>query len=155
MGGSVNASGNRGNQRVPPGIYGRQTDNPLPPRNPHNILVGDPTSEWDRPTMNGNGWGRVGRGGFNPQQYMSRFGPYNTTRDAITNPGSVAASQGALTRSGVTAPGSVTGATASPANANPKSPTSSTSRHLTGEMGGRGSTYAQQLVNALRARAGG
>lgn len=70
-------------------------------------------------------------------------------REAITNPGSVAASQGAQTSSGITAPGAVTGAPASPTGADPHAPQNA---YQPGTAGTDRRGHAQQLIQALRAR---
>ena len=72
--------------------------------------------------------------------------------EAITNPGSLAASQGAQTPSGITAPGSGTGAPAAPTGANPHAPTSG---QMAGPQGRGNNSHVQQLIQALRQRGGG
>lgn len=96
-------------------------------------------------TSQGNPW----QGGL--QALRDRFTRGNPS-EAITNPGSLAASQGAPTSSGITAPGAATGAPASPTNANPHAPTSGQGM---GAQGRGNTSHAQQLIQALRSRAGG
>lgn len=91
-----------------------------------------------------NPWGNAqanamfDRGGFNPQ-------------GAITNPGSLAASQGAPTSSGITAPGAVTGAPATPQGGNPQAPTDAPPSGTIGTNNPSASpSRAQALIQALR-----
>ena len=84
------------------------------------------------------------------QQRMNQW--TNPGAQAVTNPGSPAASHGAPTPTGITAPGDPTGATASPANANPHANQPATT---TPNQPGRGGHYGRQLIQALRNRSGG
>lgn len=152
--------GGRGNQAVPPGhsqaALDRAPDLSRFQAPSMGRVMNPGTSQqinWEdimarfRPGQSSGGGG----GQSNPWQgglaaMRDRF--TNPNAQAVTNPGSMAASQGAQTSSGITAPGDSTGSTASPTNANPRSGPQQ------GRPTGRGAGYAQQLIQALRNRQG-